>query len=267
MVSNLKGSAMQTMNFGIELSDEFEDGLARVRDVDIGRRLGMAQPLDIRRTIEKYSQDLNDFGVLAHRAKTSGARGGRPAIEYWLNKDQAIYIAGRSDTEVGRTTYKLLVKAFGAFERMASQPVLTTRQDPQTVALLQTVVETQNSMVVLVRSIDQRVTQIERGNPGGGSISAQTWTRIRAIVRKIAEKEALTKRQPSKAAATRDVYRDIGEITGWGGKAQKWADLPAHCESPVMVHLTRRLMDAERHADRLLARQIDMFSKLDPEPN
>lgn len=105
-------------SLGIDLRNDFDDHVPRVRDVDIGRQLGMAQPENIRQTIAKYAEDLNDFGVLTRRVKTSGRSGGRKATEYWLNKDQAVFVAGRSDTELGRKTYKLLVKAFSAFEKM-----------------------------------------------------------------------------------------------------------------------------------------------------
>ena len=107
--------------------------------------------------------------------------------------------------------------------------------------------------------IEQRVTELEQGSRQTGAISAQTHNRVRSLVRRICEKEVLLKRWGSVKAAQRDVYRELGELCGWGGKAQKWSDLPAQWESPVMVALTRRLIDAERHADRLLTRQLDMF--------
>lgn len=107
--------------------------------------------------------------------------------------------------------------------------------------------------------LEQRVTELEQGSRQTGAISAQTHNRVRSLVRRICEKEVLLKRWGSVKAAQRDVYRELGELCGWGGKAQRWSELPAHWESPVMVALTRRLIDAERHADRLLTRQLDMF--------
>lgn len=93
------------------------DGEPRVLDVDVGRHMDMARPEDIRRTIEKYAEDLSDFGILARRAKNHGGGRGRPTTEYLLNEDQALFIAGRSDTTRGRETYKALVKLFGAVRR------------------------------------------------------------------------------------------------------------------------------------------------------
>lgn len=116
-------------------------------------------------------------------------------------------------------------------------------------------------------SVEQRLSELEHGGGRMGAISTQTLNRMRALVRKICEKEVLLRRWSSVRGAQRDVYREIGELTGWGGKAQKWSDLPAQWESPVMVALTRRLIDAERHADRLLARQLDMFPRAGSGPN
>jgi len=113
----------------LAVRDDFDDKVPRVRDIDVGESLGMAQPRDIRRTIEKYADDLKDFGELrvwrAHRARETRSRGGHKGgvNEYWLNKDQAVFVAGRSDTELGRKTYKLLVKAFGVFERMVFERI------------------------------------------------------------------------------------------------------------------------------------------------
>jgi hypothetical protein len=107
-----------TESLGLDLRNDFDDKVPRVRDVDLGRQLGMAFPADIRGTIKNNASDLNDFGFLARRAGSHNGGKGRPVFEYWLNRDQAIFIAGRSDTEIGRKTYKLLVKAFSAFERM-----------------------------------------------------------------------------------------------------------------------------------------------------
>lgn len=103
---------------GLRLREDFSDGEPRVRDVDVGIMLGMAKPENIRTTIQKYADDLSDFGVLT-RCVITPEGGGRPAKEYWLTKDQALFVCGRSDTELGRKTYKLLVKAFGVFLRQS----------------------------------------------------------------------------------------------------------------------------------------------------
>lgn len=48
----------------------------RIKNIRIGECLGMAQPLDIRRTIEANRAELERYGILvfAHGAKTSEGR-------------------------------------------------------------------------------------------------------------------------------------------------------------------------------------------------
>lgn len=122
-------------SLGLDLRNNFEDKVPRVRDVDVGRQLGMERPENIRQTIAKYVEDLSDFGILTQRVQNHGGGRGRPAKEYWLNKDQAVFVAGRSDTELGRKTYKLLVKAFSVFEQMVFEripPLLRAECGPWT---------------------------------------------------------------------------------------------------------------------------------------
>jgi predicted ArsR family transcriptional regulator len=110
----------------IAVRDDFDDGIKRCRDIDLGVMLGMAQPANVRATILKHAEELKEFGVLTQRVKTSSESGGRPTKEYWLNKDQSIFVAGRSDTKRGRDTYKMLVKAFGVLERSIAATAVYT---------------------------------------------------------------------------------------------------------------------------------------------
>ncbi len=122
-------------SLGIELYNDFDDKVPRIRDVDLGERLGMAQPRDIRRTIEAHMKILSACGVVARRARTPGPLGGRPTTEYWLNKEQALIVASRSETEIGEQTMLLLVKVFSEFERLMTQtlpPFLRTQPAPWT---------------------------------------------------------------------------------------------------------------------------------------
>lgn len=104
---------------GLSVRSDFDDGLVRVRDIELGIALGMAQPRDIRRTIEAHAKDLKDFGnLLDMRAPDARPQPGNVRVrEYWLTRNQAIYVASLSGTELGRKTLKLLVMAFDEYER------------------------------------------------------------------------------------------------------------------------------------------------------
>lgn len=108
----------QTTAIDLDLRNDFNDKVPRVRDIDLGKKLGLAQPRDVRRTIDAHLRILNACGVVARRARTSGPLGGRPTTEYWLNREQALIVASRSETEVGEQTLLMLVQAFSLFEQM-----------------------------------------------------------------------------------------------------------------------------------------------------
>lgn len=75
------------------------NGEPRVHDLQLAERLGFSQAFDIRKIIKRYEDKLLNFGVLATVAKTSGALGGRPTNEYYLNQKQSIFICMKSETD------------------------------------------------------------------------------------------------------------------------------------------------------------------------
>lgn len=93
----------------------------RIRDVDLGERLGLAQPRNIRAKIKEYELELKKLGVLVMRtvsvqnAKSLGnssAGPGRPSKEYWLNKDQALLIAMHSGAAMAGEVSVKLIQAY-----------------------------------------------------------------------------------------------------------------------------------------------------------
>jgi hypothetical protein len=60
--------------------------------VDIGERLGMARPTNIRRVIDRNRTEIEAFGSLAHSVPNLGPAGGRPSVEYHLTEEQALCV-------------------------------------------------------------------------------------------------------------------------------------------------------------------------------
>ena len=58
----------------------------RIRDLDLADKLGYERPHDIRELIRRFDSLL---GVIRTVRKTSGERGGRPGVEFWLTEEQA----------------------------------------------------------------------------------------------------------------------------------------------------------------------------------
>lgn len=104
----------------------------RARDVDIAQRAGLAQPRDIRQTIEKNWDELTahgEIGVCALQPQTSG---GRPATEYWLNEAQSVALVSLMRTPAARALRIILVRLFVAYRRgqFAPAPLSTQASAP-----------------------------------------------------------------------------------------------------------------------------------------
>lgn len=73
---------------------EFQ-GEPLVRDVDIGEKLGLARPTNVRTLIERNRAEIEGFGSLHHGDAmiVAGKGAEREGREYWLNEEQALLVA------------------------------------------------------------------------------------------------------------------------------------------------------------------------------
>ena len=107
------------------------DDEPRILDLRIGERLEMAQPLDIRRTIEANREELERYGeVFAHRPKTSD-KGGRPATEYHLNEAQTLLLCMFSRTEKAADVRQEVISVYMAYR----QGLQTGAANPTTIPM------------------------------------------------------------------------------------------------------------------------------------
>jgi hypothetical protein len=104
-----------------------EDDTPRVLDVVLAEHLGYERPRDVRKLIErlKNGQNLADSEVCATVSRTS-AKGGRPATEYWLTEEQALYVAAKSETTKADAILKQIIRVFVA----ARKGLLPQQQQP-----------------------------------------------------------------------------------------------------------------------------------------
>lgn len=106
------------------------EGEYRVLDTDLAERLGFTQPRDIRKLIARWRSELSRLGVCATMAQTSGVKGGRPAMAYYLNRKQAIFITGKSDTPEATDITIEIIHRFDEYELGRATAVQTARIDP-----------------------------------------------------------------------------------------------------------------------------------------
>lgn len=91
----------------------FPDGVSRVQDLTLGEWLGLSRPRKIREAIGDAigAGIFNDSDLCPVRGQTSPL-GGRPATEYWLTQEQALFFAARSETPKGAAVLKALIEVF-----------------------------------------------------------------------------------------------------------------------------------------------------------
>lgn len=91
------------------------NGEPRIRDLELGERLGFERPRDIRDLIKRHESKLLTFGVCAAVPQTSGVKGGRPANEYYLNQKQSLFVCMKSDTDNAFEVQAEIIRVFDAY--------------------------------------------------------------------------------------------------------------------------------------------------------
>jgi len=99
-------------------------GEPRVLDVRVGERLGMAQPLNIRKAIRDNADELARYGSIhAARELIVHGKGGRRAVTvYHLTEGQALLLVMFSRTERAADVRQEVIEAFMAWRRGATAP-------------------------------------------------------------------------------------------------------------------------------------------------
>jgi len=100
----------------------------RIRDLDLGERLGYANPIDIRKLIRRLEDEkkLKDLVVFATVAKTSG---GRPGREYWLTEAQALKVVAKSETSIADALLDEVIRVYMLARRgLLPQPGIMTAE-------------------------------------------------------------------------------------------------------------------------------------------
>ncbi|BCZ76092.1 hypothetical protein [Komagataeibacter phage phiKX1] len=101
----------------IAINPQLMAGELRIKDEDLGARLGFTRPRDIRKIIARYLPELERMGVCATVSQTSGSKGGRPTDAYYLNRKQAIFITAKSETADATDITIEIIERFDAYER------------------------------------------------------------------------------------------------------------------------------------------------------
>lgn len=94
-------------------------GEPRVRDIEIGERLGMVRPTNIRQVIEANRAEIEGFGMLhaAHATSPMPNGGSKKVLEFHLNEEQALCVSTLSNAPRAPEVRAMLIRTFTAFRR------------------------------------------------------------------------------------------------------------------------------------------------------
>lgn len=98
------------------------DNEPRLHDLRLAKRLGYANPPQIRELIKRNLKRLERYGSISCDTKNPGPEGGRPGKEYWLNKRQAIRLTTLAETEFAEEATAEIIEVFVAWHEGKLQP-------------------------------------------------------------------------------------------------------------------------------------------------
>lgn len=102
------------------INPQMHEGELRILDTELAVRLGFERPRKIRDLIKRWEAEISRLGVCPTVEQTPGPQGGRPTAAYYLNRKQAIFITGKSDTPEATTITIEIIEKFDAYERGAA---------------------------------------------------------------------------------------------------------------------------------------------------
>lgn len=106
-------------------------GEPRIFDLTLAERLGFPYPARIRERIRRNQARLQRFGICATVAQTSGKHGGKPAVAYYLNQQQAVWLCKLIDPTTVFDVQVDLTIVFNAYLLPQPKPYLLPQPNPE----------------------------------------------------------------------------------------------------------------------------------------
>lgn len=100
---------------GLALRNDFADKEPRIRDLDLGERLGYSEPRMIRRVIAGLYEQGHLPGAFC--AAPAQNKKGRPSNEFWLDERSALLVASQSGMAKGLDVTKEVIELFVRYRR------------------------------------------------------------------------------------------------------------------------------------------------------
>lgn len=226
----------------------------RVRDIDLGERLGFDRPRDVRKLIERYAKTgeitpLSNRATVARFDSAGNSRGSIEVTEYWLDEADALFVIAKSDTTKANALTREMIRVYMLARRglLPGQAGIPN----ELIAALAQIAETQKQQRDEVAAIAHRLATLESC---GGTISRIQDASIRQLVATIARGRAHAGLSPSRRSATTWVYNRVFSVAAWTGTGRKLANMPAD-RYPIVLAELDALRREVRAAIKALATQ------------
>lgn len=232
---------------GYALCTQWADGIERIRDVELAERLGYDRPRKIRDIIKRQHKagKLSNLMICPTVGRKSDGVPTKPITVYWLTEAQALKVIAKCETP---TADAILDEVIAVFVAWRHGRLGTTLNDA--IRLLQERLLHMDAEIAALRA---------------GVISRETLNQLRSDVRHQAALECAARRWPTTRASTADIYRELGVLTGWGGKGQPWKLLPATLTHTAFTVLRGREASIRREL-RVLADDRQLPLDIEAEP-
>ena len=213
-MEHMNGTALRAVEPELVMSDEAlslyrvaDDDEPRVRDIDLAVRLGMKNPKAIRQLIKTHWRKLNEINTVIELTQRH-ATNGTAFTEYYLDRRQSTFIAGRSGTAASDDVLMELVEVYHRWREgnLPMHPAATTNlaTDAQLAILTQIrdgIVQTnesisnlkgdQSAMMDVIAGLESRLHAVEKREPEPLALPAPAadpafmtlsdWCRVRGI--------------------------------------------------------------------------------------
>jgi hypothetical protein len=197
----------------------FDDGRARVLDIELAQHLEFAEPLAVRRLIKslRTAGKLNDVAVVHVPSKTSG---GRPATEFWLTEAQALKVVAKSETARADAILDELIRVFLLLRDHAKQAPPPVNFDASALERLE---RRFDALLETVSTVMKTVSAL-----AGATIPPHEACTLLREVREIATLKVTRGIAKNENSARRQIYNRLSGALGWFGTGRNWRALPLH---------------------------------------
>lgn len=227
------------------------DDTPRVLDLDLAERLGYERPRAIRDLIARLAEggNLNDSAI-RRIVRQTAAGGGRPATEYWLTEEQALFVTAKSETPKANAMLGEVIRVF----TLARKGLLPSQQpaiDIDALALRVTEAVAKVVIPTVLQAVGRTVLHAPENKRDEAVAAVKEQIRIASCYR------VQSGSAPNMKSARKSVENSLRERVGWWGRGARLTNFPSD-----LLERALRAAEAIVADERMRAENIHRASQL-----